>query len=124
MEIPTGDRLEKLFDAAAELHSQSDAGSGFFYRRESYHNGDYKWHWCGILAGGEKSGDREHSHVLQFLYRYRRDGKRVEKIYFPFVSIREDEHGSRTSFMGRLWQKTVRDGKTGGYIFFIPYGDL
>ena len=116
--------LERLFDAAAEIHSQSDAGSGFFYRRESYHNGDYKWHWCGILAGGEKNGDREHSHVLQFLYRYRRDGKRTEKICFPFISIREDEHGSRTSFMGRVWQKTVRDGKSGGYIFFIPYGDL
>ena len=116
--------LEKLFDAAAEIHSQSDAGSGFFYRRESYHNGDYKWHWLGILAGGEKNGDREHSHVLQFLYRYRRDGRRMEKIYFPFVSIREDEHGSRTSFMGRVWQRTVKDGKTGGYIFFIPYGDL
>ena len=116
--------LEKLFDAAAELHSQSDAGSGFFYRRESYHNGDYKWHFCGILAGGEKNGDREHSHVLQFLYRYRRDGRRVEKIYFPFISIREDEHGSRTSFMGRVWQRTVKDGKSGGYIFFIPYGDL
>ena len=116
--------LEKLFDAVAELHSQSDAGSGFFYRREDYHNGDYKWHLFGILAGGEKNGDREHSHVLQFLYRYRRDGKRVEKIYFPFISIREDGHGSRTSFMGRIWQKTVKDGKSGGYIFFIPYGDL
>ena len=116
--------LEKLFDAAAEIHSQSDAGSGFFYRRESYHNGDYKWHWLGILAGGEKNGDREHSHVLQFLYRYRRDGRRVEKIYFPFISIREDEHGSRTSFMGRVWQRTVKNGKSGGYVFFIPYGDL
>ena len=116
--------LEKLFDAAAELHSQSDAGSGFFYRRENYHNGDWNWRFCGILAGGEKQGDREHSHVLQFLYRYRRDGKRTEKIYFPFVSIREDEHGSRTSFMGRVWQKTVKDGKSGGYIFFIPYGEL
>ena len=62
--------------------------------------------------------------MLQFLYRYRRDGKRTEKIYFPFVSIREDEHGSRTSFMGRVWQKTVKDGKSGGYIFFIPYGEL
>ena len=116
--------LEKLFDAAAELHSQSDAGSGFFYRREDYHNGDWNWRFCGILAGGEKNGDREHSHVLQFLYRYRRDGKRTEKIYFPFVSIREDEHGSRTSFMGRVWQRTVRGGKSGGYIFFISYGDL
>ena len=116
--------LERLFDATAELHSQSDAGSGFFYRRESYHNGDYNWHFLGVLAGGEKRGDREHSHVLQFLYRCRRDGRRVEKIYFPFVSIREDEHGSRTSFMGRIWQKTVKDGKSGGYIFFIPYGDL
>ena len=115
--------LERLFDATAELHSQSDAGSGFFYRKEVSHNGDYNWHWMGFLAGGEKTGDREHTHILQFLYRFRRDGKRAEKICFPFISIREDEHGSRTSVMGRVWQKTVKDGKTGGYILFIPYGE-
>lgn len=115
--------LERLFDATAELHSQSDAGSGFFYRREDSHNGDYNWHFLGVLAGGEKNGDREHTHVLQFLYRSRRDGKRMEKIYFPFVSIREDEDGSRVSFMGRVWQRTVKGGKSGGYFFFIPFGD-
>jgi hypothetical protein len=115
--------LERLFDAAAELHSQSDAGSGFFYRKELSHNGDYNWHCLGFLAGGEKTGDREHTHVLQFLYRFRRDGKRTEKICFPFISIREDEHGSRTSVMGRVWQKTVKDGRTSGYVFFIPYGE-
>ena len=47
----------------------------------------------------------------------------MEKICFPFISIREDEHGSRVSFMGRIWQRTTRDGRTGGYICFIPYGE-
>ena len=47
----------------------------------------------------------------------------MEKICFPFISVREDEHGSRVSFMGRIWQRTVRDGRTGGYICFIPYGE-
>lgn len=115
--------LERLFDAATEIHSQRDLGSGIFYRKEISHNGDSKWHCCGVLAGGEKTGDREHTHILQYLYRYRRDGKRMEKICFPFISVREDEHGSRVSFMGRIWQRTIRDGKTGGYICFIPYGE-
>jgi hypothetical protein len=115
--------LERLFDAATEVHSQEDIGSGFFYRKELRHNGDSNWRFCGVLAGGEKRGDREHMHVLQFLYRYRRDGKRMEKIYFPFISIREDENESRVSFMGRIWQRTERNGKSGGYFFFIPYGE-
>ncbi|MBQ6353068.1 MAG: hypothetical protein IJJ28_07365 [Lentisphaeria bacterium] len=128
-EFPTEEKqveqaLERLFAAATEVHSQRDVGSGLFYRKEICHNGDSKWHFCGFLAGGEKAGEREHMHVLQYLYRFRRDGKRMEKIYFPFVSIREDEHGSRTSFMGRVWQKTVKDGKSGGYICFIPFGEL
>ena len=116
--------LERLFDAATEIHSQEDVGNGFFFRKEIRHNGDINWHLCGVLAGGEKRGDREHTHVLQFLYRYRRDGKRMEKIYFPFISIREDENESRVSFMGRVWQRTERNGKSGGYFFFIPYGEL
>ena len=115
--------LEELFAKYAEKRWQEDYGSGFFYRKEIFHNGDFHWRLLGILAGGEKNGNREHCHVLQFLYRYRRDGQKMEKIYFPFISIREDGPDRRFSFLGRVYQKTVRNGRTSGYVLFIPFGE-
>ena len=113
--------LEKLFAQYTEKRWQEDYGSGLFYRKEIFHNGDFHWRLLGILAGGEKNRNREHCHVLQFLYRYRRDGKKMEKIYFPFVSIRKNGADRRFSFLGRIYQKTVKNGRTSGYVFFIPF---
>jgi hypothetical protein len=113
--------LEQLFARYTEKRWQEDYGSGLFYRKEIFHNGDFHWRLLGILAGGEKNGNREHCHVLQFLYRYRRDGRKLEKIYFPFVSIRENGADRRFSFLGRIYQKTVKNGRTSGYVLFIPF---
>jgi len=113
--------LDELFNKYTELRRQEDYGSGFFYRKEIFHNGDFHWRFMGFLAGGEKNGDREQCQVLQFFYRYRRNGRKMEKIYFPFVSIREDGTRRRFSFLGRVYQRTVSEGKTSGYFLFIPF---
>ena len=113
--------LDELFKKYTELRRQEDYGSGFFYRKEIFHNGDFHWRFMGFLAGGEKNGDREQCQILQFFYRYRRDGRKMEKICFPFVSIREDGTRRRFSFLGRVYQRTVSGGKTSGYILFIPF---
>ena len=113
--------LDELFRKYTEMRSQADYGSGFFYRKEIFHNGDFHWRFMGFLAGGGKNGDREQCHVLQFLYRFRRDGRKMEKIYFPFVSIREDGTKRRFSFLGRVYQRTESEGKTSGYFLLIPF---
>ena len=113
--------LNTLFDRFTEERSREIYGSWFFFRRENFHNGDCRWHILYWLAQGEKKGEIENSHVLYFLYRYRQDGSRKETIFFPFVSIREDETGSRFSFLGRVYQKTVKNGRTSGYFLFIPF---
>ena len=113
--------LDELFRKYTESRSQADYGSGFFYRKEIFHNGDFHWRFMGFLAGGGKNGDREQCHVLQFLYRFRRDGRKMEKIYFPFISIREDGTKRRFSFLGRIYQRTEAEGKSSGYILFIPF---
>ena len=113
--------LDELFKKYTELRRQEDYGSGFFYRKEIFHNGDFHWRFMGFLAGGEKNGEREQCQVLQFFYRYRRDGRKMEKIYFPFVSIREDGTRRRFSFLGRVYQRTETAGKTSGYFLFIPF---
>lgn len=109
----------RLRDACTELRHEEATGCSIFYRGEEQDNGN--WHFFWFLANGEKDGENESCHVLQLLYRYRSDGKSTEKLYFPFISIREDETGRRFSFMGRVYQRTTQADKTTGYFLFIPY---
>lgn len=88
---------------------------------EKFYNGDFKWHFCGILAGGEKHGDFEKSHVLQLLYRFSRQGNSTETLCFPFVSMQSGKDGNSFSFMWRVFHVEKKNGKTGGHFLFIPF---
>ncbi|MBE6355881.1 MAG: hypothetical protein E7058_02055 [Lentisphaerae bacterium] len=118
-----GNALAELMENFTELRFYEDIGSGLFFNKMKYYNGDYKWHFLHILAGGEKNGSRESEHVLHLLYRYRKEGNRSERIFFPFISTVKDGENSRVSFLWRVFSLSKRDGRTGGYIFFIPFGD-
>lgn len=129
LDIATLANLEKsnaakdtLMEKCTELRFYEDIGSGFFFHKANYYNGDNHWHFMHILAGGEKEGDRESTHILHLLYRSRKEGNRSEKIFFPFISSVTDGDDSRFSFMWRLFSIGTRNGKTGGHIFFIPFG--
>ncbi|MBR2426167.1 MAG: hypothetical protein IKB16_05430 [Lentisphaeria bacterium] len=113
--------VKKLFAINTEIRAKSDIGNGLFFRKENYYNGDYKWHLLGILANGEKNGAMEYIQVLHFLYRHRQEGARSETVYFPFIAIKKDGKDSRFSFMGRIFERTIRNGKSSGYILGIPY---
>lgn len=119
----TGELCAALIDRYTELRFYEDIGNGVFFHKEKYSNGDYKWHFMHILAGGEKDGDKESTHILHLLYRYRKEGSRSEKIYFPFVSTVEDGDDYKFSFLWRVFSISKRNGKTGGHILFIPFGD-
>ncbi len=115
-------RLQK---AVAELRWVEDYGNGIFYRKRIFCNGDYNWRLLGgYLAGGETSADKEDTHVLHLLYRYRREGKRSEELIFPFISVEKDGDDSRFSFLWRVFERQEKSGKTGGHFLFIPYGEL
>ena len=114
--------LSDLYKNCTVVREKSDIGNGLFFRKELFYNGDWKWQLLFNLAGGEKDGSRESSHILHFLYRNRTDGDKSEKIFFPFVSIQRDGSNSRISFLGRIFQKSEINGKRSGYIFFIPFG--
>ena len=111
-----------MFEKCTELRFYEDIGNGLFFHKAKYYNGDNYWHFMHILAGGEKVGERESSHILHLLYRYRKEGNRTERVYFPFISTVTEGEDSRFSFMWRLFSISERNGKTGGYIFFIPFG--
>ena len=115
--------------AAAELVKKyctlkyhEDIGSGLWFQRKNFHNGDYRWHFMHILAGGSKTSERESEHILHLFYRYRREGSRSEALYFPFISHVKDGKDSRFSFLWRLFSISKRNNQTSGYIFFIPFG--
>lgn len=119
-----GDKLqEQLCRQLSTQRKTSIQGCWLFYWQETFWNGDCSW-WamCG-LAGGEKIGNQENSHVLYYLYRHRRDGDQSETLVFPFISIQEDGANRRVSFMGKLYERKVIDGKTSGSFFFIPWGE-
>jgi len=44
-------------------------------------------------------------------------------VFFPFISSVKDGKNSRFSFLWRVFSLSKRDGKTGGYFFFIPFGE-
>ncbi|MBE6389837.1 MAG: hypothetical protein E7043_06660 [Lentisphaerae bacterium] len=115
--------LAGFMEKYTELRFYEDIGSGVFFNRREYYNGDYNWHFLHILAGGEKTGGRESSHILHLLYRYRKEGDRSERVFFPFISSVKDGKNSRFSFLWRVFSLSKRDGKTGGYFFFIPFGE-
>ena len=114
--------IADLYAQTTEVRAKSDLGNGLFFRKENYYNGDWKWRIFLNMAGGEKDGDKESLHILHFLYRNRTDGSRTEKLIFPFIAIQKDGKDSKVSFFGRIYQKSIINGKTSGYIFFIPFG--
>ena len=111
----------RLFRDYTEVRWKEDAGSGFFFRKENFYNGDYEWRLLGFLASGEKTGTKESANVLHLLYRHRREENRSETLFFPFVSIQRDGEDSRFSFLWRVFQLERRKGKTGGYFMFVPF---
>ncbi|MBO5667679.1 MAG: hypothetical protein J6S43_00980 [Lentisphaeria bacterium] len=115
--------LAELMEKYTELRFYEDIGSGLFFNKKKYYNGDYNWHFLHILAGGEKRNERESQHILHLLYRYRKEGQRSETIIFPFISSVQDGEDSKVSFLWRVFSLSKRNGKTGGYIFFIPFGE-
>ncbi|MBP5638448.1 MAG: hypothetical protein J6X55_03155, partial [Victivallales bacterium] len=112
-----------IINKCTTIRSYEDYGTGFFWHREIYENGDGYWSLLFGLAGGRKQGDTEQTQVLQFLYRFTRDGQRSEKLIFPFISVQKDGDNVRSSFLWRLWEQHKQNGKSGGHFFFIPYGD-
>ena len=114
---------EKLLKHTTVLRWKEDIGSGIFFRKENFYNGDYNWHFCHILAGGKKEGNKESTHILHLLYRKRKEASRTETIVFPFISHVKDGKNRRTSFLWRVFSIGERNGKTGGHILFIPFGE-
>ena len=77
----------------------------------------------GGLAHYERTGDDTRFSILQYLYRRQRQGDAIRRDFFPFVSWDTEPDGGKFSFLWRLWAYQRRGERSGGHVFFIPWGD-
>ena len=77
----------------------------------------------GLGANSQKLGAKEHRSILGYLYNMDTDGINTRKFIFPFITTKDAPGFHEWSFLGGLFERSVEDGKTGGRIFFFPYGN-
>ena len=77
----------------------------------------------GLGANYQKLGQKEHKSILGYLYNMETDGINTRKFIFPFITTKDAPGFHEWSFLGGLFERSEEDGKTGGRIFFFPYGN-
>ena len=77
----------------------------------------------GLGANSQKLGEKEHRSILGYLYNMDTDGVNTRKFIFPFITTKDAPGFHEWSFLGGLFERSEEDGKTGGRIFFFPYGN-
>ena len=82
----------------------------------------HKWSLLCLLLRSAKTPEKSHFSVLEFLYRYRREGKRTSVLCFPFVTVNTDEKSSEWSFLYRFLHFRNEKSRVSGHICFIPFG--
>ena len=91
----------------------------------SRQEGEFESRWLlGLIARDRGDENIRDLNVLGGLYRERsRDGL-TEYSIFPFISRLEGPGRSRWSFCAGMFPHETDGGRSGGAVFFIPYGDL
>ena len=102
-----------------------NTGGGIFSSSfECKETGDYQTKVLfGLGANSQKLGEKEHRSILGYLYNMDTDGLNTRKFIFPFITTKDAPGFHEWSFLGGLFERSVEDGKTGGRIFFFPYGN-
>ncbi len=130
-DTPLKDSFETLRRSIAAEHIQMRTVSGFntgwsllsssFSCEET---GDYQTNVLfGLGANSQKLGAKEHRSILGYLYNMDTDGINTRKFIFPFITTKDAPGFHEWSFLGGLFERSEEDGKTGGRIFFFPYGN-
>lgn len=91
----------------------------------SRQEGEFESRWLlGLIARDRGDENIRDLNVLGGLYRERsRDGL-TEYSIFPFISRLEGPGRCRWSFCAGMFRHETDGGRSGGAVFFIPYGDL
>ena len=130
-DTPLKDSFEALRREIAEQYIQMCTVTGFntgwsllSSSFECEETGDYQTNVLfGLGANSQKLGAKEHRSILGYLYNMDTDGVNTRKFIFPFITTKEAPGFHEWSFLGGLFERSEENGKTGGRIFFFPYGN-
>ena len=121
---------EKLRELAAEhivTRTVSGFSTGWGLTSSSFEckeTGDYQTKVLfGLGANSQKLGEKEHRSILGYLYNMDTDGVNTRKFIFPFITTKDAPGFHEWSFLGGLFERSEENGRTGGRIFFFPYGN-
>ena len=123
--------LEKISEEGDEKEKIAWSDIGFpqlpmLYRQQALGE-EYRWHGPGSFdfspCSGYHVGEKKELQILQFLYRYHRQGDREQSIFFPGCNFVRQGNNTRFSFWYRVWEYQVKDGEISGYFLFIPFGN-
>ena len=91
-----------------------------FFDYQSLGDG-YSWSAVFFLTGAKRYQETENFHVLEYLYRYERDGVKESRYIFPFMMLRQSPERRQFSFCWRLYERTTEKGRVSGHFMFIPF---
>ena len=128
---PLKDTIPPVLRSIAAEHLQTrtvtsfDTGWGLSSASfECKETGDYQTKvFFGLGANCQKLGEKEHRSILGYLYNMDTDGVNTRKFIFPFITTKDAPGFHEWSFLGGLFERSEENGKTGGRIFFFPYGN-
>ena len=122
-----GARLRELASEYLVTRTISGFNTGWGLTSSSFEckeTGDYQTKVLfGLGANSQKLGEKEHRSILGYLYNMDTDGVNTRKFIFPFITTKDAPGFHEWSFLGGLFERSEEDGKTGGRIFFFPYGN-
>ena len=71
----------------------------------------------------ESEGENSEFDLFYYLYRQKTVGTETHRDIFPFITWDSGEERSGFSFLWRFLDWERKDGKVGGHVFFIPWGE-
>jgi hypothetical protein len=81
--------------------------------------------WDALMSAlsYDREGERSSLSVLRYLYHTERDGDAVTRDIFPFIQWDGGADSAHRAFLWRLLSYERDGAKSGGHVFFIPWGE-
>ncbi len=110
-------------EANSELSSRRHARIPLLY---GYERTDETSEWYGPLwlFHAKRDAERSRTSFLYYGYKSETEGDRTSRDIFPFITWDTAPDEKTVSFLWRLFRYERKGDARGGYVFFVPWGDV